>query len=394
MLEVDPEDGRRMLRPNPDDRSLRILLLIMAVFASLAVAGAYYVHPEWFAQRYWQSRGMLSREGPADEEFAAVYTKYGMPALRRAAASSPEIRPHLAALNKEPCNKRAIFQLSITLEQRIGLREVAAMLQGYAKACPDSTGEQYRASELLYLSGDFKASIDIATQVLALQPGAANPLYLRGRALQSEGRLEEALQDYMTAIRLLPEGKHISPELFMRMSQSYEALNRYCEAIAPIQVYIAYEPETRSTPQLENKISELSKKGKCSSSAKGEVRVPRRTTGVVTLPAEINGVQGNFVIDTGASFVTVSKAFAAKAQVTPMRTASVELTTANGVIAGTLATAKTVLLSAVSAETVPVVIIDKAPGANVDGLLGMSFLSRFNVSMTDKELVIGDKNQK
>ncbi len=121
--------------------------------------------------------------------------------------------------------------------------------------------------------------------------------------------------------------------------------------------------------------------------------MPRRTNGVVTLTAAINGVQGNFVIDTGASFVTLSKAFAAKALVTPMHTASIALTTANGVVAGTLATAKTVRLSSVSTETVPVVIIDNAPGTNVDGLLGMSFLSRFNVSMTDKEFVIRDKNQ-
>jgi aspartyl protease family protein len=297
-------------------------------------------------------------------------------------------------LSKDTCNKSAIFQLSINLEKTIGLRDTAALLQGYAKVCPDSTGEHYRAAELFYSAGDFKATIDITSQVLAVEPNALNPLYLRGRALQNEQRFEEALQDYMMTIRMFPDGKHISLETFMKMSQSYAALNRFCEAVIPIQVYIAYESETRSTPQLEHKIAELSKKGNCSSSAKGHARIPRRTTGVMTLTAEINGVQGTFVVDTGASFVTLSKMFAAKAQVTPMRTSSVELTTTNGVIAGALATAKTVRLAAISAETVPVVIIDKAPGTGVDGLLGMSFLSRFNLSITDKELVIRDKSQK
>jgi clan AA aspartic protease (TIGR02281 family) len=391
MLVPNPEDRIRALEPIRENRTH---LLIMTVLVCLAVAGAYFWRPEWFTQRYWQARETLSQEEHPDKEFAALYTKYGVPPLRKATALSPAVRTHLSMLSKDTCNKSAIFQLSISLEKTIGLRDTAALLQGYAKVCPDSTGEYYRAAELFYSTGDFKATIDIASQVLAVEPNALNLLYLRGRALQNEQHFEEALQDYMTAIRLFPDGKHVSPESFMRMSQSYTALNRYCEAIMPIQVYIAYEPETRSTPQLENKIAELSKKGSCASTAKGHARIPRRTTGVMTLTAEINSVRGTFVIDTGASFVTLSKTFAIKAQVTPMRTASVELATANGVIAGTLATAKTVRLAAISAETVPVVIIDKAPGAGVDGLLGMSFLSRFNLSITDKELVIRDKTQR
>lgn len=361
-------------------------VIFVAILACLAIAG-------WFTRSYWQASKTLPGEGRPDEVFAAVYTKYGIPALSKATASSLDVQPYLVALSKEPCNKHAIFQLSVNLEQKIGFRSTAALLQGYAQACPESSGEQYRAAELLYAAGDFKASIELASQVLALQPDASNVLYLRARALQSERRFEEALQDYATAIRLLPDGKDIFVEVFMRMSQSYEVLNRYCEAITPILLYIAYEPETRSTPQLENKIARLSQRGNCSSSAKGQARIPRQTKGVATLTAEINGVKGTFVVDTGASFVTLSKTFAAKAQVTPLRTASVELTTANGTVAASLATAKTVRLSTISAETVPVVIIEKAPGAGVDGLLGMSFLSRFNLSITDREFVIRDKSK-
>ncbi len=224
MLEIDPEDKRRVLEPSPDSFPLSIQLLIITLLVCFTAASAYYLHPEWFTKRYWQSRELLSREGAPDEEFAAVYAKYGVPALSSATASSSEIRPYLATLSKDPCNKHAVFQLTVNLERSIWLRDVAAVLQGYAKSCPDSGGEQYRAAELLYLSGDFKTSIEVATQVLALQPDASNALYLRGRALQGERRLEDALQDYMTAIRLLPEGKLATPEVFMRMSESFTKL--------------------------------------------------------------------------------------------------------------------------------------------------------------------------
>ncbi len=260
-------------------------VIFVAILACLAIAG-------WFTRSHWQASKTLPGEGRPDEVFAAVYTKYGIPALSRATASSLDVQPHLVALSKEPCNKHAIFQLSVNLEQKIGFRSTAALLQGYAQACPESSGEQYLAAELLYAAGDFKASIELASQVLALQPDASNVLYLRARALQSERRFEEALQDYATAIRLLPDGKDIFVEVFMRMSQSYEVLNRYCEAITPILLYIAYEAETRSTPQLENKIARLSQRGNCSSSAKGQARIPRQTKGVATLTAEINGVKG------------------------------------------------------------------------------------------------------
>ncbi len=136
MLEIDPEDKRRVLEPSPDSFPLSIQLLIITLLVCFTAASAYYLHPEWFTKRYWQSRESLSREGAPDEEFAAVYAKYGVPALSSATASSSEIRPYLATLSKDPCNKHAVFQLTVNLERSIWLRDVAAVLQGYAKSCP------------------------------------------------------------------------------------------------------------------------------------------------------------------------------------------------------------------------------------------------------------------
>jgi tetratricopeptide (TPR) repeat protein len=295
MLEIHPEDKDRMREFQHNHRSYGTIFINLVFLMGLAAAGAYFGHPEWFGDHRWQSTETPSEGGPADNEFETLYTTYAIPPLRQATAASQEVHPYLVTLSREPCNKTAIYQLTINLEKKIGLRSTATILQGYANTCPDAAGEQYRAAELFYLSGDYLGSIKIATQVLAIQPSASYAFYLRGRALQNQRRFEQALQDYTATIQLTPDGKKISSEVFMRMSQSYEALNKYCEAITPIQLYIAYDPETRSSLPLETKISELSKRGNCPAQAKGQARFPRRNSGTLTLSAEINGIPGNFI---------------------------------------------------------------------------------------------------
>lgn len=102
--------------------------------------------------------------------------------------------------------------------------------------------------------------------------------------------------------------------------------------------------------------------------------------------AEINGIAGSFLIDTGASFVTLSPSFAAKAKPTYIKAGPVELQTANGNANGTLATVDLITLSGLSAAGVPTVVASKQLGDGIDGLLGMSFLSRFTILLEDEQL--------
>jgi clan AA aspartic protease (TIGR02281 family) len=96
------------------------------------------------------------------------------------------------------------------------------------------------------------------------------------------------------------------------------------------------------------------------------------------------------MIDTGATFVTIKKRFAEKAglKVAGQR---VKLNTANGAVDGYLTKAKSVKLRSLESERVQVVIqLDEENdyGAGTDGLIGMSFLSRFDVTMDAKTLRI------
>ncbi len=104
-----------------------------------------------------------------------------------------------------------------------------------------------------------------------------------------------------------------------------------------------------------------------------------------TVQATINGKkQGRFVVDTGAAVVTLSEAIAREVGL-EWNTESdrVELILANGDrVTGFGVLLDSVAVGGVSARHVRGVVLERAPAEVIDGLLGMSFLNRFQVKMS------------
>jgi len=328
-----------------------------------------------------------------DTAFADLYKRYGISPLSASIVKNEQVHAALTALQSEPCDKHEIYMADLGLEHANALRDAALMLKGYAAVCPDADGELYHSAELFYLLGDYDAAIAQANSLARLQPDNSNLFYLRARAFQDAKRYQDALEDYATAIRVSADLKRVRAEVFMRMSASYAALGRNCEAMIPVETYIALDPDKRATPSLRGMLADLSKKGACAATfAQGEAIIPRSRAGVITATAEVNGIKGRFIVDTGASFVSLTPAFAAKVKVTPVRAGPLTMHTANGTVATTLATAASVRLAGISANTVPLVVIDKPLGNGIDGPLGMSFLSRFDITVTARELRLSAKS--
>ncbi len=324
-----------------------------------------------------------------DITFASLYQRYGIAALDSSTVRNDQVHAALAALQKEPCDKHDIYHASVSLEHANALRDAARMLKGYATACPDAEGELYHSAELYYLVGDYDVAIVQADSLARLRPDNADLFYLRARAFQSTKRYQDALEDYATTIRLHADLRQVTAEVFMRMSASYAALGRDCEAMNPVEMYMALDPDKRGTPSLHDMLADLSKKGACGASfAQGEAQIPRPHAGVIMTTA---AVKGRFIVDTGASFVTLTPSFAERAKVVPVRSGTLSMHTANGMVATTLATATTIQVEGVSASTVPLMVNGKPFGNGIDGLLGMSFLSRFDIAVTANEMRLSAK---
>ena len=110
-----------------------------------------------------------------------------------------------------------------------------------------------------------------------------------------------------------------------------------------------------------------------------------------------NGVRGTFILDTGATFVSLNEAFAQKAKVQIDQDSKVRMHTANGIADAKRGRASTVQLRSLQAKDVAVIIHENVRGSfgeGVDGLLGMSFLSRFNVSMDAQTVKIANRHPK
>jgi aspartyl protease family protein len=224
--------------------------------------------------------------------------------------------------------------------------------------------------------------------------------YLRGVALQGAGDFQRALIDYSDAVELFGKDKKgITSRVFLRMAEVYAALNRYCEAAAPINMWVSLDPASRDTSQTQKMISDYDAKGNCvAPTAFQKESFPLRgQKNVVMVKAEINGVRGLFILDTGASYLSVKSSFADRARIPQTGTSEITLVTANGQTKAKLSKADKVMLGKLGATNVPVAIQnvdDKSYGTGVDGLLGMSFLSRFEVQMAGGTIEVRTRQPK
>jgi len=135
-------------------------------------------------------------------------------------------------------------------------------------------------------------------------------------------------------------------------------------------------------------------KGRCATGTRGSAEafaIPRLND-VVNLPVTINGIRGTVIQDTGATFVSLKNGFAQKAGVEVDQESIVHLRTANGIVDGKRGRAQTIQLRSLVAKDVPIVVqAGGAYGDGIDGLLGMSFLSRFNINIDGKTVRISPR---
>lgn len=99
----------------------------------------------------------------------------------------------------------------------------------------------------------------------------------------------------------------------------------------------------------------------------------------------VNGRRIRFLVDTGASLLTLSRAEANRIGLRYRGGAKMRLSTANGVVEGLRVRLDSVRLGKVTVKDVDAVVIDTyLPEA----LLGMSFLDRFNLDQRGSTLVL------
>ncbi|MDR6872880.1 aspartyl protease family protein [Bosea sp. BE125] len=307
--------------------------------------------------------------------------------------------PHVEALFREPCDREAVVGLAEGLRQAGYRREAAKALIRFSDNCRGHLDGLRRAANLLLDLSDWTAAAEVASKIIEEQPHSDNGYYLRALARDRAGKPNDAIDDYLTAIALFGDKDRISSAGYFGVSRAYEKSGQFCEAIVPIEAWIALNPARNDNSRTQAMIGALHAKGQCAAKAVAvDETIPITRKGqTITVPATINGIKGMFLIDTGATFVSLKQSFADRAKIAVDMTSKVQMHTANGIAEARRGRASRIELRRVQAMDVPVIVQSDSRGTygnGIDGLLGMSFLSRFDVVIDQRNVRIKPRGRK
>lgn len=207
------------------------------------------------------------------------------------------------------------------------------------------------------------------------QPGARaqTDAFREGVEYFQGGHYRWALEKFIEAADRTPR----DPQRQWYLAESYRLVG---DATAAAHVYrriLQLAPQSEMERAARRALDDLGEPARIT------VEVPIQKRGAsILVPAMVNGQPvGYFILDTGATFTSVNRQTAGGLGISS-RGSSVHLATASGVIQAPLVLLDEVNVAGAQAHYVPAVIHDlpNAPSGIV-GLLGLSFLERFRVSL-------------
>jgi tetratricopeptide (TPR) repeat protein len=264
-------------------------------------------------------------------------------------AGSEPIRKPLEELSRERCDQKAIATLGTELDKAGYRREAANAYVSYSETCGGYAPSLRSAVIVLLRLTDYTRAATVASDLIKLQPFSDSGYYLRAVAYDRGGFPKKAIDDYITAIELFGNKEKIGSASYYGMARNYEKLGQFCDAILPIETWVALNPARNDTSQTRAVVAAYVAKGKCqvTATASEEVFALSRPGNVVKVPVSINGVRGQ--------------------------------------------------LRSLQADDVAVVVQPDGQGTfgeGVDGLLGMSFLSRFKLTIDAQAVKISNRKDK
>ena len=305
------------------------------------------------------------------------------------------VKGPLNELAREPCDQSAIKKFATALKEEGYKREAAEALTGFSESC-GGHGASLRTAVNIYLGiSDYLTAVHIADDLIKLEPHDDNGYFLRAIANEKAGIPQPAIDDYATAIELFADKRSISSASYEGMARNYDKLGQPCEAANAIELWVASDPVNRDTSQSQAIVRQYRSKGACPiATGKEDVFPLGQGTNLTFVSATVNGVKGKFILDTGASYVALNGGFAAKAQIATDSKSHAVIATANGITGARRGKASVMQLKSLSANDVAVIIPAEAGGIfapGADGLLGMSFLSRFDMRIEDNQVRLRGK---
>lgn len=232
----------------------------------------------------------------------------------------------------------------------------------------------YMAGVQAYRQGDYQAAADYFRQVIRQDVANTNAHYYLGLSLDKLGFAGDAFNEYQFVIR---QGREAEIVHF-----AHERLN----ALASVLPAAGYGQEqvldgSRSLEQIG-----IQKTGNIHEVQAESIAVPLKNNqnalmvdAVLTQSHRTTG--GAFIIDTGATYTSISQQMAEHLGLDLRQCQKVLITTANGRIEVPKITIETLRVNGLEARNVEATVIPVRHGSSFSGLLGLSFIRQFVVTI-------------
>ncbi len=359
------------------NNTFRIIAGIIAIAASVGYAGyCFYTTADVF-NPYKKTYEKLGIDLPRSFERYGLASRY------------------LDQVTREPCDNVAVIALAKLVESAGYPRESAMSLEAYNRSCTFSEEMLQSAYAAYTRISDQKAAIRVADELVKFDSASYDYRFMRGAAYERSRDYKAALADYISTLDLFPDLSNVAGSQFYQVSAMYDKIGKPCDAIGPLETYISYNVKERQSQQIAKLISDYARKGNCAATyANGSARVLIPASNQIDVM--INGSRARMVIDTGASLVSLTPEMAARARITPDTSDLVEVKVVGGLVKQATGYAQTLQVAEATAANVPLLIAvgsKDAFGPGIDGLLGMTFLSRYTVALSPGLLELKPRNR-
>lgn len=312
--------------------------------------------------------------------------------LIRLCRAGPDYVSECRLLREEFCNQPALQAAMQKLEERNNHPAAAKLGVTFLDRCDLEETIGLLTAQAYYRITDFDAALKTIDRFPEQAQSYADFASWRGFTNEKLGNYAEAADDYQRALYGFFDLSMVGGSQFYYVTRALKAAGRYCEAIAPLKLFVSFDPEVRKSTQIDRELSELRRLGKCeedSAPSRQVVRL-RQAYGVLLVDAEINGVPGRFILDTGASTVHLTRGFAKAAAIPISEKRRILSRGVTGSRLDYLSDAPYAAIKGFVARnlTVTVASDDSSMGDGIDGLLGQTFLSRFHYSVEGERLTL------
>jgi clan AA aspartic protease (TIGR02281 family) len=227
-----------------------------------------------------------------------------------------------------------------------------------------------------FRTGDYHRAADYFRRVLQADGANANAHYYLGLTLDKLGYLSEALYEYEFVIRQGRDARlvHYAHERVNVLASAISVQQSSRSAQSAALQSVSYSPVTM--PALTQ----------ASSSLQEPIKVLLKNTQnalIVDAVLYEGGQQssGAFIIDTGATYTSISQQMAQQLGLNLAECEKVLITTANGRIEVPKITIERLQVNGLEARNVEATVIPVRAGSSFSGLLGLSFMRQFVVTI-------------